>query len=199
MNVKLFAISILCASAIFTSTGAAMAQNEPLATSAQKVVSVAEPIRVEATIIGIDAANRTLMVRGPRGDATVLVTKEVTNFDKLHVGDKVDVLYKNALLVSAEKVKGKGERARVDTTAYQPTSGENGVTGFDAARQVEVLATVENVDSKKRRITLRGPWRTETFDLTPDFAAQKLKKGDMIHAVFVSATAVQVTPVASAK
>ena len=50
MNVKLFAISILCASAIITSTGAAMAQNEPLATSAQKVVSVAEPIRVEATI-----------------------------------------------------------------------------------------------------------------------------------------------------
>ena len=78
MNVKLFAISILCASAIITSTGAAMAQNEPLATSAQKVVSVAEPIRVEATIIGIDAANRTLMVRGPRGDATVLVNKELS-------------------------------------------------------------------------------------------------------------------------
>ncbi|SAK96998.1 hypothetical protein AWB77_05679 [Caballeronia fortuita] len=200
MNVKLSAISLLCASAIVASMGSAVAQSAPLAKTADKVVSLADPIHVQATIVGIDAANRTLMIRGPRGDAAVLVNKEVTNFDKLHIGDKVDVLYKNALLVSAEKVKGggKGERERIDTVTYQPTSGANGATGFDATRQVEIIATVENVNSKKRTITLRGPWRTETFDLTPDFAAEKLKKGDKIHAVFVSATAVGVTPVASA-
>ncbi|KXU83632.1 hypothetical protein CR51_42350 [Caballeronia megalochromosomata] len=198
MNVKLSAISILCASAMIASMGSVMAQTEPLAKSAEKVVGVAEPIHVQATIVGIDAANRTLMVHGPRGDATVLVDKQVTNFDKLHIGDKVDVLYKNALLVSAEKLKGTGVRERIDTTKYQPTSGQNGATGFDASRQVEVIATVENVNNKKHTITLRGPWRTETFDLTPDLATEKLKKGDTIHAVFVSATAVQVTPVASA-
>jgi prolyl oligopeptidase PreP (S9A serine peptidase family) len=197
MNVKLSAISLLCASAIVASMGLAVAQDEPLAKSADKVVSLAEPIHVQATIVGIDAANRTLTVRGPHGDATVLVNQEVTNFDKLHVGDRVDVRYKNALLVSASKVKGTGERERIDTATYQPTSGAHGVTGFDATRQVEVIATVENVNNKKRTITLRGPWRTETLDLTPDFAAEKLKKGDTIHAVFVSATAVQVTPVSS--
>ncbi|BCQ25012.1 hypothetical protein NK8_31890 [Caballeronia sp. NK8] len=198
MNLKLSAISILCASAIVTSMGFAMAQNAPLAKSAQEIVGQAEPIHVQATIVGIDAANRTLTVRGPRGDALVLVNKEVTNFDKLHIGDRVDVLYKNALLVSAEKVKSNGTRARTDTTTYQPTSGANGTTGFDATRQVEVIATVESVNNKKRTIALRGPWRTETFDLTPDIAAEKLKKGDTIHAVFVSATAVQVTPASAA-
>ena len=128
-----------------------------------------------------------------------LVGKEVTNFDQLHIGDRVDVDYKNALLVRAEKVTGadKGMRARVDTTAYEPTSGAKGVSGFDAQRQVEIYATVQSIDMKKRKITLRGPWRTETLDLLPEFAAEKLKKGDTIHAVFVSATAVQVTPVAA--
>lgn len=197
MNLRLCAVSAIFVSAMVASTGSAMAQNDPLAKAADKVVSLADPIHVHATIVGIDAANRTLTLRGPHGDAAVLVNKEVTNFDKLHLGDKVDVLYKNALLVSAEKVKGNGERERVDTAAYEPTSGKNGVTGFDAARQIEVVATVESVDNKKRTITLRGPWHTETFDLTPDLAAEKLKRGDTIHAVFVSATAVQVTPTTS--
>jgi Cu/Ag efflux protein CusF len=130
----------------------------------------------------------------------VLVNKEVGNFDHLQVGDRVDVDYKNALLISAEKVKGGGEaeRRRIDKTTYRPASEPQGVTGFDATRQVEVVATVEGVDAKRRTITLRGPWQTDTFDLTPDLAAEKLKKGDTVHAVFTSAAAVRVTPVGSA-
>ncbi|WP_087049993.1 hypothetical protein [Caballeronia ptereochthonis] len=197
---KRCAILVLSVSAMVASMDAAIAQEQPLAKSAEQVVSQAQPIHVQAQIVGIDPASRSLTIRGPRGLSTVLVNKEVTNFDQLHVGDRVDVDYKNALLVSAEKVKGggKGERQRVDTTTYQPTSGPKGVTGFDATRQVEVIATVESINTKKRTITLRGPWRTETFDLTPDIEAEKLKKGDTIHAVFVSATAVQVTPASSA-
>lgn len=204
MNLKRCAITTLSASAIAAlaaSAGLATAQDQPLAKSAQQVLGEAKPIHIEAHIVGIDSASRTVTLRGPHGDATVLVSKEVMNFDQLHIGDRVDVDYKNALLVSADKVKGgaKGERQRVDTATYQPTSGPQGVTGYDATRQVEVIATVESINAKKRTITLRGPWRTETFDLTPDIAAEKLKKGDTIHAVFTSATAVQVTPVAAAK
>ncbi|SAL71529.1 hypothetical protein AWB71_04382 [Caballeronia peredens] len=200
MNVKLCAVSILFMSSMCASTGAAFAQDQPLAKAAEQVVGGAQPIHVQAQIVGIDAATRTLTVRGPRGVSTVLVSKEVANFDQLHIGDRVDVDYKNALLVSADKVKGagKGTRERIDTTTYQPASGSTGETGFDATRRVEVIATVEGINTKKRTITLRGPWQTETFDLTPDIAAEKLKKGDTIHAVFVSATAVRVTPAASA-
>ena len=204
MKLKRCAISILSASAIAALAawaGPAAAQDQPLAKSAQQVLGEAPPVHIQAHIVGIDAASRTVTLRGPHGDATVLVNKEVTNFDQLHIGDRVDVDYKNALLVSAAKLKGsaKGERQRVDTATYQPTSGPQGVTGYDATRQVEIVATVESINAKKRTITLRGPWRTETFDLTPDIAAEKLKKGDTIHAVFTSATAVQVTPVSSAK
>jgi Cu/Ag efflux protein CusF len=201
MNLKWCVTTILSLSAIAALAGTATAQDQPLAKSAQQVLGEAPPIHIQAHIVGIDAASRTVTLRGPHGDATVLVNKEVANFDQLRVGDRVDVDYKNALLVSAEKVKGgaKGERQRIDTTTYQPTSGPKGVTGYDATRQIEVIATVESINAKQRTITLRGPWRTETFDLTPDIEAEKLKKGDTIHAVFTSATAVQVTPVSVAK
>ncbi|EKS66992.1 MULTISPECIES: hypothetical protein [Caballeronia] len=195
MNLKLCAAAILSLSAIVASTGTALAQDRTLAATAEQVVSQEQPVHIRAQIVGIDRANRALMVRGANGDSTVQVGKEVKGFEQLKVGDQIDVTYKAALLVSAEKVTGaaKGDRTRIDTTTYQPTVGADGVTGFDATRRIETIATVESVDVKKRKITLRGAWRTETLDLTPGMAAEKLKKGDTIHAVYVSATAVQVT------
>jgi hypothetical protein len=93
--------------------------------------------------------------------------------------------------VKAEKVTGKdkGIRARVDTQVYAPASG-----GFESARQIEVLATVQKIDRKKRLVTLRGAYQTQTLEAGPDVDLKDVKVGDTIHAVFVSAAAVQVTP-----
>ncbi|WP_244816913.1 hypothetical protein [Caballeronia sp. Lep1P3] len=196
MNMKQRALSILPMTVLAAAMSAASAQgNDDLSKEAQQVIASAPPVHVQATITGIDPSSRMVTVHGPHRDATVIVSKEVTNFDQLRVGDKVDVLYKNALLVTAERVTGAGIRKRVDTQTLTPASGPGGASGFDSSRQVEVLATVENIDKKRRTITLRGPWRTETLDMSPDFASQKLKKGDTVHAVFVSAAAVKVTPV----
>ena len=118
-------------------------------------------------------------------------SQQVAGFDQLKVGDRVDVLYKNALLVKADKVTGKdnGIRKRVDTQVYEPASG-----GFEAARQIEVLATVQKIDHKNRLVTLRGAYQTQTLEVGPDVDLKDVKVGDTIHAVFVSAAAVQVTP-----
>ena len=123
------------------------------------------------------------------------------NFDELKIGDQVDVLYKSALLVTAQKVAGadKGIRKRVDTSVYTPVSGASGVPGFESERQVEILATVQSINRKNGTITLRGPWRTDTYDIPADVDTKNLKPGDTIHAVFVSAAAVEVTPKSAAK
>jgi hypothetical protein len=202
MNMKRCAGSILFAIASVTSMHAAIAQdNDALLKQAEDTLAAAPPVHIQATILSIDPGTRMVTVRGPHRDATLVVSKDVTNFDQLHVGDKVDVLYKNAVLVTAEKVTGKGagERARKDAQSVTPTSGANGESGFTSSRQTEIVATVEHVDAKHHKITLRGPWRTETIDLLPEFESQKFKKGDTVHAVFVSAAVVKVTPVAAAK
>lgn len=151
-----------------------------------------QPVHITAEIVGIDPGTRTLTLKGPAGNTVdVLVSQQVVGFDKLKLGDRVDILYKNALLVKAEKVTGanKGIRARVDTQVYAPASG-----GFESARQIEVLATVQKIDRKKRLVTLRGAHQTQTLEVGPDVDLKDLKVGDTIHAVFVSAAAVQVTP-----
>lgn len=197
MSMKRRALSMLVSTSIAAFGVTAIAQsNDDLNKLSQQVIAAAPPIHVQATITGIDPSTRMVTLGGPHRDATVLVDKQVTNFDQLRVGDKVDVLYKNALLVTADKVAGSdtGVRKRVDTQTYRPASEAGGVSGFESSRRVEVLATVEKIDKKQRTVTLRGPWRTETLDYPPDFDAKHLKKGDTVHAVFVSAAAVRVTP-----
>lgn len=167
------------------------AQGE-LASTTRGVVDVVQPVHITAEIVGIDPGTRTLTLKGPDGNTVdVLVSQQVVGFDKLKLGDRVDILYKNALLVKAEKVTGanKGIRARVDTQVYAPASG-----GFESARQIEVLATVQKIERKKRLVTLRGAHQTQTLEVGSDVDLQDLKVGDTIHAVFVSAAAVQVTP-----
>ncbi|HEV3429354.1 MAG TPA: hypothetical protein VG320_15880 [Paraburkholderia sp.] len=168
-------------------------QQSALASQAQSVIANAQPVHVTAKIIAIDRGSRVVTLRGPRGnDIDVALSQQVSTFDQLNVGDTVDVLYKNALLVTADKVTGKekGIRKRVDTNVYLPAS-----SGYDAARQVEVQATVQHINVKKREVTLRGAYQTVTVEATPDIDLKSLKVGDTIHAVFVSAYATQVTPV----
>lgn len=182
----------LMLAAVVTTAQPARAQND-MASTAQAVLSAAQPVHMTAQIVGIDAGNRALTLKGPEGNvAIVLVSQQVAGFDQLKIGDHVDVLYKNALLTKAEKVSGadKGIRERVDKQSYTPASG-----GYESARQTEVLATVLKIDRKQRLVTLRGAYQTQTFHAAPDVDLSDVKVGDTLHAVFVSAAAVQVTPV----
>ncbi|HEX7935335.1 MAG TPA: hypothetical protein VF573_19995 [Paraburkholderia sp.] len=165
---------------------------DTMASDAQAVVSAVQPVHMKATIAGIDPGTRTLSLKGPSGHVViVLVSQQVAGFENLKVGDHVDALYKNALLVKADRVTGKdkGVRSRVDTQVYTPASG-----GFESARQIEVLATVQKIDRKRRLVTLRGASQTQTLEVGPQIDLAGVKVGDTVHAVFVSAAAVQITP-----
>jgi Cu/Ag efflux protein CusF len=60
-------------------------------------------------------------------------------------------------------------------------------------RHVEVVATVQKIDRKKREVTLRGPQHTVVLQVSQDVPLKKIKVGDSIRATYVSATAVQIT------
>ena len=183
--------------ALLTVTAHVSAQtDQQLSSAAIQSALNAPPKLLHAQIVGIDTGARTLTLKGAKGRVIpVAVGKEVTNFDALKIGDRVDVQVRDAMLIRAMKASAKGDelRKRVDTEVYAPASGSQ---GFGAVHETEIVATVQNINSKNKTITLRGPWHTETFDLSSEIAAYKLKKGDTVHAVLISATAVEVTPTA---
>lgn len=164
---------------------------DALASAAQVVVDNVAPVHVRARIVRIDAASRTLALLGPRGNiALVAVRPDVEGYDQLKVGDTVDVLYKNALLLTADKQTSdnSGIRERIDTQTYAP-----GGNGYDATHRVDLIATVQRIDLKHRLVTLHGATETQTLIAGPNIDLSALAKGDTVHAVFQSATAVKIT------
>lgn len=146
-------------------------------------------VQTVAHVVSVDATANTVTLRGAQGrQMTVAVDPAVANVSKLAPGDQVNIVYKEALLLRADKVDAKGIRARVETTAETPASG--GVTA--AARAVQVVATVQKIDRAHRKVTLRGPTRTVVVGVPQDVPIEKLKVGDSIRADYVGATAVQV-------
>jgi Cu/Ag efflux protein CusF len=151
--------------------------------------AIAGVAQVQARVVGIDPATNSATLQGPSGRMVdVAVNPQVGDVSKLKLGDTVNIEYRNALLMRVEKAKPNGIRERIETNAAIPASG--GVTA--SARVVEVLATIQRIDAKTRQITLRGPQRTVTLEVAPDVSLAGLKPGDMVHAQFESATAVQV-------
>jgi len=185
---------IILIAALLISAPPVMAQTEDtLASAAIKKALESPPRHLQAQIVGIEPTTRTLTLKGTDGNIVpVVVRKEATNFASLQIGDQVDVLMKRAMLVRAIKTseKDNGLRKRVETDVYAP--GADG-SGYGSVHQMEILATVQHINKKTKTITLRGPWKTETFPLTPEVASDNLKAGDTIRAIFVSAIAVDVT------
>ncbi|MFC0694868.1 hypothetical protein [Paraburkholderia humisilvae] len=154
------------------------------------------PIRVQAQVVAVNSGANSVTIKGPRGEVEeVAVDPAIADVSKLRVGDMLDIAYQHALLLQLDKTRGSGIRERVDTSAAIPASA--GRTA--AVHRVDVIATVQRVDRKKRIIVLRGPTRTVQLDVSPDIDISHVKAGDSVRAVFEAAVAVQVQPRAAAQ
>jgi Cu/Ag efflux protein CusF len=161
------------------------------AQGAQGAVAMLPPVRVQAQVVAIDPGANSVTIKGPRGDVDeVTVDPAVADVSKLRVGDVLDIAYQHALLLRLDKTSGSGIRQRIDTEAAIPAS--QGRTA--AVHRIDVIATVQKVDRKKRIIVLRGPSRTVQLTVSPDIDISHVKVGDSVHAVFETAVAVQVQP-----
>jgi Cu/Ag efflux protein CusF len=182
--------SVPVALAILLAAACPAAAQQAASGPAPQAVGAAALLHVQARVVEIYPDSNSVTLRGPRGNLAVIdVNPAVADVKKLRVGDIVTISYQKAVLIGVDKLATSGIRSRLDTQLAQPASG--GVVA--AARRVEVVATVQNVDRKHRTVTLRGPSRTETLDVAPDISLDDIKVGDSVRAVFVAAAAASVS------
>jgi len=186
------AVVSLAAGVAFGQTGSTVA-----AKSEPGKVSMAEAVRITATVEAIDAAKRLVTLKGPEGNSFVVQAgPEVKNFNQVKVGDLVVVRYVEALTLELKKGSG-GIRERVEregAAAAKPGEKPAGVVG----RTVTVIADVIAVDAAKQSIRLRGPQRTVDLKVKDPEQLKLIKVGDQIEATFTEAVAVSVEPAAAA-
>ena len=189
---------VLIATLLGAAYGSAVAQKPDavggtVSESAPGKRTIANTVKITASIEAIDSAARTVTLKGPRGNVvTLAVGPEVKNFDQMKVGDFVVVRYVQALTLELKK-GGTAPRERVEReggATAQP--GERPAAG--AARQVTVVADVIKIDQKKQMVTLRGPSRVVDLKVQDPNQLKLVKVGDQVEATFTEAVAISVEP-----
>ena len=144
---------------------------------------------VTGEVTAVDAANRVVSVKGPRGNiGEMKVDPAVQSLDKIKVGDRVRVSYQVALALALKK-GGDGIRERVETEA-------SSVAGASDTKRVTIVANVESVNAKRGVVTLRGTEGNFVDVKVRDPALLKeVKAGDQVVASVTETVAVGVQPV----
>jgi Cu/Ag efflux protein CusF len=145
------------------------------------------------TVSAIDKSARIVTVKTDAGEKrSVQVGPEVTGFDKLKVGDKVDVEYTESIAVSMLPPGSKPSAS--EKSAAMKTGKGAGMAG----KQTTVSAKVVSVDPAANTITFKGPkGNVETVDVQdPDNQAKlpSIKPGQVMQFTYTEAMAVSVTP-----
>jgi len=155
-------------------------------------VAVGSKVTVSATVIAVDAATRTVTLKGPHGNIfDVIAGEEVKNFDQIKVNDKLNLTYVEALAFELKKVHGKIRERRevVDSATAKP--GEN--PGVAVGKRIVAVADVIRVDHKKNTVTLRGPKHTVTIKAADPEKLKDVKAGDQVEVTYVQAVALDIT------
>jgi len=187
-------ILVVAASLTVAFSSAPSAQTgQVMAGSAPGKAGVAQTISVTATITAINRDTRTVQLKTDQGrETSVVAGPEVKNFDRLKVGDKVDVAYVEAFAL--ELKKGGGQPVARTEYGSVGTAPVGGTPGADAGRQVVIVADVVDVDAATQTVTLRGPQRTVNLRVRDPEQFKLIAKGDQIEATYTEAAAISVTP-----
>jgi hypothetical protein len=115
-------------------------------------VVVVQTLRMQATVVAIDATNRTVRLQPRRGDPkTFRIGEGAVNFQQVRVGDRVHATVFEETAVTL--VPG-GTPPSVGAAAAVALAPEGAMPGAVMASTVEAVATVVAIDSHEHTVTL---------------------------------------------
>lgn len=164
-----------------------------------KGIGAAAKATVTATVVKVDSANRILSLKGEDGDVVdVSVSEAVKRFPEIKVGDKLNITYMEALLVSVAKAESATPLGMSVEQTLEPKKGGDRPAGV-ATRRIKATVGVDSVDLDKRVLKVHtADGSTETFHIQDPKRAEGVKPGDKITLVYEEAVAVSITAPATA-
>jgi hypothetical protein len=145
-----------------------------------------------ATIAAIDRADRMVTLKSDEGnEETVTVPSDSKVFDKLKVGEKVDIDYYQSLAVS---MAPSGSKPSMSERRGRAVDMGGGVRG----REVTMTAEVVSVDPSANVVTFRGPkGNLRTVHVENPALQEKLpslKPGQVVQFDYTQAIAASIRP-----
>ena len=152
-------------------------------------VTAASTAQIVATIEAVDAARRSVTLKGPKGNVqTMTVSEDVRNLAQVKVGDRVVVTYAQALALQLKKT-GPGGLERVEREGGARAAQGERPAGI-AGRELVVVADVVAVNYNRQTVTLRGAKQTVTLAVPDAVQLRSITTGDQVQATYTEALAV---------
>jgi hypothetical protein len=164
----------------------------PAVSMAGDAIVLSDSVSIKATIVKVDKKKRELTLRGEDGTQEVVaVSDEVRNFDQIKQGDVLEVEYHRAAASALQKAGDATSSSQTTEMEHAPAGAK---PGMSAMHMSTIVATVLDVDTAARLLTVKGPKGNIVTILVPaDMKAfDTLKKGDKITAEYGEAVAVSV-------
>jgi Cu/Ag efflux protein CusF len=189
---KVIAGLIACGTVIALSSQAA--EKEVMTTKPGGGVAAGQIVKVTATVEDIDQTTREVTLKGPEGHSvTITAGPRVKNLAQVQVGDKVNVAYYESLSLQLLKTSEKGS-ARSGSTESLVTAPAGAKPGGMETKTTTLVAVVDDINTKKRVVTLKGPMgRLVDVKVQDPNRLKNVKVGDEVEAVYTQAMAVTVT------
>jgi Cu/Ag efflux protein CusF len=156
--------------------------------------SASQVTHMSGTITAIDKSARTVTIKGADdGQKHVIdVPSDMTGFEKLKVGDKVDADYYESVTLS---LLPPGTKPSMNEQQMrQRSSATSGMAG----KTITASATVVSVDAAQNKVTLKGPrGQVQTVSVQdPELQAKlaNLKPGQVIQITYTEALAASIRP-----
>jgi len=174
--------------------GAGFAEEKKVAKKAgpKPAGAMVDVVTVTTAIESVDAANRMVTLKMPDGTSRAIkVGPEVKNFDQIKAGDNVKATFYESVAVLVAKAGEKPSASEVQSVTVAPKGAKPGAIAVDT---MEITATVEKINYKKRTVSLKGP-QGNVMTFTVDKSAKNfknIKKGDDVYLRVTNAVAIAV-------
>lgn len=186
------AIAACLALAVAAAPGSALAQQQSQTSDSKPGIAVVQTRTLTATVDAIDYKTRMVtLVQKDGGSLTFKVADRFPNLDKVQKGDIVKATYYESAVILVRKPDGQPttettEAVQVAQRGHKPES--------TVVRAVTSVATVTDIDYKKRMVTLkRSDGTSKTIHVGPDVKRlNDVKKGDQVVVEITEALAVSV-------
>jgi hypothetical protein len=177
----------------------AIAQSSPANSGANKPMVIDAAVvdnryqLYEGEVIKIDKKTRTLTFKNKEGESKFVAGPEITNFDQIKKGDRVNVTYELAVAIELIKTKSDGVRSKIETNTITTSKG-NEKPSETIANKTTIIADIVSVDKEKKLVSVKGPsGKVTTVTVKDPALLADVKVGEQVKVIYFDAMAASIT------
>ena len=147
----------------------------------------------EGEVVKIDPKTRTITFKNKEGESKFVAGPEITNFNQIKKGDRLNVTYQLAVAIELLKTKSDGVRSKVESNTITGSKA-NEKPAETIANKTTIIADIVEVNREKKLVSVKGPSGKVTTVIVKNPALlADVNVGEQVRVIYYDAMAASIT------